>query len=368
MGCTEQELNGIVATQLYTVIALGAGLYAYKTFTAENWADIALEIGWACVSAFTQTKRFTTRYIVPVVHSSFSFFKQQVVLFIGNVGPNPGSDANADDDHCYVRVIKDGVEIQGHCSIFGFIDRLSEHVEGTQESDSDDVVDINLTDVANHASNDETKVDTTDVDKETGDKETGDKETGDKETGEGKNEEEDQVQDEEDEVLEEEEEEEDIRDQISKIEKHTMQFDFVLCQVPTAATASSENPMCMHMMKYDGFPREMDGSCFFDRKFVPVSHRMMEIVLHHGDSEYEINLSSPDNFYVLGNKVLDPAFLKWFVRKNHGVNLTFRGVAETECNYTIKCIDNNATLHTLQPCNYLKVCENGFEVHDSGLV
>jgi hypothetical protein len=124
----------------------------------------------------------------------------------------------------------------------------------------------------------------------------------------------------------------------------------------------------MHVIKYDGFPREMDGSCFFDRKFVPVGHRMMEIVLHYGDSEYEINLSSPDNFYVLGNKLLDPAFLKWFVRKNHGVNLTFRGVAETECNYTIKCIDNNAALHTLQPCNYLKVCENGFEVHDSGLV
>jgi hypothetical protein len=149
-----------------------------------------------------------------------------------------------------------------------------------------------------------------------------------------------------------------------------MQFDFVLCQVPTAATTSSENPMCMHVVKYDGFPREMDGSCFFDRKFVPVGHRMMEIVLHHGDSEYEINLSSPDNFYVLGNKLLDPAFLKWFIRKNHGVNfnLDFKRGAESACNYTIKCIDNHAALHTLQPCNYLKVCETGFEVHDSGLV
>ena len=121
-------------------------------------------------------------------------------------------------------------------------------------------------------------------------------------------------------------------------------------------------------MKYDGFPRETDGSCFFDRKFVPVAHRMMEIALHYGESEYEINLSSPDNFYVEGNKLLDPAFLKWFIRKNHGVSLDLKGAAADECNYTVKCIDNNANLHTLQPCNYLQVCETGFEVHDSGLV
>jgi len=121
-------------------------------------------------------------------------------------------------------------------------------------------------------------------------------------------------------------------------------------------------------MKYDGFPRETDGSYFFDRKFVPVSHRMMEIVLQCGTAEYEINLSSPDNFYVLGNKLLDPAFLKWFVRKNHGVSLELKGVEGNAPAYTIKCIDNNATLHTLQPCNYIRVCEDGFEVHDSGLV
>ena len=82
VGCTEQELNGIVSMQLYTMIALGAGLYAYKTFTADNWVDIALEIGWGCVSAFTHTRRFTTRYIVPVVNGAFSFFKQQVVMQI----------------------------------------------------------------------------------------------------------------------------------------------------------------------------------------------------------------------------------------------------------------------------------------------
>ena len=143
-----------------------------------------------------------------------------------------------------------------------------------------------------------------------------------------------------------------------------MKFDFVLCQVPTPQTAASDNPMCMYVMKYDGFPCESDGSYFFFRKFAPVNHRMMEIVLQCDGSEYELDLSSPDNFYVVGNKLLDPVFLKWFVQKNHGVSINFGAT----CNYTIKCIDHNAEMHSLQSCNYLYVTESGFEIHDSGLI
>ena len=145
-----------------------------------------------------------------------------------------------------------------------------------------------------------------------------------------------------------------------------MQFDFVMCQVPTMQTAASDNPMCMHVIKYDGFPRDSDGSYFFFRKFAPVNHRMMEIVLQCAGSEYELDLSSPDNFYVIGNKLLDPAFLKWFVRKNHGVDIDL--TSGTDDAYTIKCIDNHAEMQTLRPCNYLRVSESGFEIHDAGLI
>ena len=148
-----------------------------------------------------------------------------------------------------------------------------------------------------------------------------------------------------------------------------MQFDFVLSAVPTLqtivnalggpATAKSEG---VHVMKYDGFPLDpIDGVHFYDRKFVPVDHRMMEIVLRHEGSEYDLNLASPDNFYVAGNKLLDFAFLKWFMLKNHGIQLT-------KCDYVIKCVDHAAVLHTLHPHNYLHVSVTGFEVHDSGVV
>jgi hypothetical protein len=369
VGCTEQELTAIVSTQLYTVIALGAGLYAYKTFTAENWFDIAVEIGWGCVCIFTQIKRFTTRCVLPVAHGAFSFLKEQVVSFIGMPDSSGCSGVEMDDGHCYVRVIKNGFEMQGHSCIHGLVEHLLEHVE---DAESDDVVDVDLNDVAN---NDEAKQENQSVD---GNVEPNQNERTNADGANGENDakcENDGVDDEEEDGDDEQHDsgdEADYQEKICKIKNHTMKFDFVLCQVPTAETATSENPLCMHTVKYDGFPIDVDGTCFYERKFVPVSHRMMEIVLHYGESEYEINLSSPDNFYVLGNKVLEPAFLKWFVRKNHGVSLELKGVADdatlNACNYTIKCIDNNANLLTLQPCNYLRVCENGFEVHDSGLV
>jgi len=67
--------------------------------------------------------------------------------------------------------------------------------------------------------------------------------------------------------------------------------------------------------------------------------------------------------------LLDPAFLKWFMRKNHGVNLVITANhIDSSGDYAIKCIDHDATLHTLLPCNYLRVTETGFEVQDSGLV
>ena len=387
VGCTEKELHEIISVQLYTVIALGAGLYAYKTFTAENWFDIAVEIGWGCVCVFTQMKRFTTRCIVPFAHGAFSFLKNQVVLLTGAHSEKTCSSVANVDDHCYVRLIKDGVELHECRCIHELVEHLLDHVEDTHDSESDDLINIDLNDVANSDSVADNKTNACDADNmckcyENDGNEND--ENDDNENVENKNEHENKSDgydgadgDDGDDGAEGEgsdssDDETEFREKVCQAENHTLKFDFVLCQVPTEETATSETPMCMYTVKYDGFPRDNDGSYFYERKFVPVSHRMMEIVLHYGDSEYEVNLASPDNFYVLGNKLLDPAFLKWFVRKNHGVNLELKGAVDdatlNSCNYTIKCIDNNANLHTLQPCNYLRVCADGFEVHDSGLV
>jgi hypothetical protein len=343
VGCTESDLNAIISVQLYTVFAIGTGLYVYKSLTAENWADIAVQIGWGCVSAFTHTKRFTTRYVVPSICNAGS-------ILLEYLKPNSidsESEVDEEDNHCYVHMIKDGVELHGYTSIFGLINHLDEHSTENPEprnsiDDSDDVVDVSVNDPTQESKTPEHGNEPEDKDKA-----------------------EDGKEPEDDEDDEDEEDDDNIEGQLARIENHTMKFDFVMCQVPTLQTATSSTPQCMHVIKYDGFPRDIDGVRFCERKFVPVQHRMLEVVLQHAGAEYELDLATPDNFYVAGNKLLDPAFLKWFMRKNHGISLSTN---DEPISYTIKCIDHNATLHTLLPCNHLHVSETGFEIHDSGLV
>jgi hypothetical protein len=345
VGCTEQELNQIISTQLYTVFALGTGLYLYKTFTAENWVDIAVQIGWGCVSAFTHAKRFTIRHVIPGIHVAGSFVSGRIMSLIPD---DTESAVSVEDDHCYVRVVKDGAELHEYSSIFGLIQHLTEQMDAKnqedgqgqgQGQDSDDVVEVPDEDEGN--AHEPAQDPAPNSESESHD----DHDPDDKE---------------------------DIKEHLSRIDNHAMQFDFVMCQVPTLQTATSTTPHVMHVIKYDGFPRELDGSYFYDRKFVPVNHRMMEIVLQHGDSEYDLDLSSPDNFYVMGNKLLDPAFLKWFMRKTHNVDLNIKvgdvDATTSDALYTLKCIDNNAVLHTLFPHNCIRVTDAGFEVQDSRLI
>ena len=349
--CTEQELSTLISVQFYTVFALGAGLYMYKSFTAENWADIAVQLGWGCVSAFTHTKRFAFRYVIPSICATTSFIANRI---------NKKAEIEAANHHCYVHVVKDGVELCRYSSIFSLIKHLENASAQDQASESSsDSSSVSTTDT--EQTQDETQDETQEAPTQTQESQDSDDVI--------------DVQNEDDEAAESNPSHDDddpddrtcdIRRELARIENHTMQFDFVMCQVPTPDTIVSETPMCMNVIKYDGFPRETDGSYFFERKFTPINHRMMEIVLKYNGSEYDLNLSTPDNFYVVGNKLLEPAFLKWFMRKNHGISIDIPSGADDA--YTIKCVDNNANLQTLHPCNFLHVTETGFEVLDSGLV
>ena len=379
VGCDEQDLTTIITVQLYTVFALGTGLYVCRSFTADNWADLAITIGWGCVSAFTHTKRAFTKYALPCIAVGSNWAWRNLT--------KDEYDETNDASHSCIRVVKNGVETT-YSSVFSFVQDLDErYADG-------DVVNVQLPDADNEdADNEDADNEVTGnevagngangakavADNEVADNEVADNEVADNEVTDNEvtdNEDADnevadnEVADNED---EEDEDDEDVADDISelihRIRTHTMQFDFVLSAVPTLqtivnalsgpATAKSEG---VHVMKYDGFPLDpIDGVHFYDRKFVPVDHRMMEIVLQHAGAEYDLNLASPDNFYVAGNKLLDFAFLKWFMLKNHGIQLTKR-------DYVIKCVDHAAVLHTLHPHNYLHVSVAGFEVQDSRVV
>jgi len=332
VGCAEPDLNAIISAQLYTVFALGTGLYLYKTFTADNWADIALTLGWGCVSLFTRTKRAFTKHALPCAKVLFN----AVSNACKQLKPTDDDDsAVSDDDYpcIHLRVVKDGVDAKVYSSVFSFVKDLDEHYtrRSSDIGDADADADTDLVNVS-------------------------DQEEGTAEQEEGASEQEEGAA----------EQEEDISEVIKRIESHSMQFDFVLSEVPTVQSAVERT--AMHVMKYDGFPRDSDGTHFYERRFAPVDHRMMEVVLQYDGREYDLNLAAPDNFYVAGNKLLDPAFLKWFMLKNHNVHLAAKPDEGTKYDYTIKIVDHDAVLHTLLPHNYLYVSISGFEVQDSGLV
>ena len=379
VGCSEQELNNIISVQLYTIFALGSGLYIYKAFTAENWVDIAVHIGWGCVSAFTYTKRAINKHVLPGLIFGFKILSAacEKVTILGDKGSDNDSTVS-DDEYYNIWVIKDGVETQCYSSVFDFVRDIHDnfvqpHPQSQSQEVDGDVINVQLSE-ANEEPKEElnSKPEDKDVDNAPGHE--GDNE---KDCDHGNDEDEDCGSDAETES--DDGDEYDISEVIKNIESHTMPFDFMLSQVPTMQTIVNMvnmNPQSnarvegMHVMKYDGFPRDNNGVHFYDRKFVPVDYRMMEIVLQYEGNEYDLNLASPDNFYVAGNRVLDPAFLKWFMLKNHRVNMvnTREGSEGVKCNYTIKCLDHQAVLHTLLPHNYLYVSVTGVEVQDSGLI
>jgi len=373
IGCDEQDLNAIISVQLYTVFALGTGLYVCRSFTADNWADLAITVGWSCISAFTRTKRAFTKYVLPciAVCSNWAWINLTKDEYDEQNDADDAADA-AITSHSCIRVVKTGVETV-YSSVFSFVQDLDERYT------NGDVVNVELSDagntVADNAVADNAVADNAVPDNAVPDNAVPDNAVPDNGANADNagntvaaNEDTDN-EDTDNEDTDNEDDAADISELIHRIGTHTMQFDFVLSAVPTLqtivnalsgpATAKSEG---VHVMKYDGFPLDpIDGVHFYDRKFVPVDHRMMEIVLRHEGSEYDLNLASPDNFYVAGNKLLDFAFLKWFMLKNHGVQLAKR-------EYVIKCVDHAAVLHTLHPDNYLHVSVAGFEVRDSGVV
>ena len=331
IGCTEQELNSIISVQLYTVFALGTGFYFCRSFTADNWADIAITIGWGCISALTHTKRAFAKHVLPCITVGVNWVVSNAYKKIATEEDEDDDSTVIDDDHSCIRVVKDGNETL-YSSIFIFVQDLDEHFTSRIRSDSEvgdgDVINVQLSESVESANESANESAT-----------------------------------------------ESISELISRIENHTMDFDFILSEVCTLQTImnSLETKRAkyegMHVMKYNGFPIDKnDGMHFYDRTFIPVDHRMMEIVLQYNGKEYDLNLASPDNFYVAGNKLLDLAFLKWFMLKNHGVRLVPNQDGGIKCDYTIKCVDHAAVLHTLHPHNYLHVSIAGFEVQDSGLV
>jgi hypothetical protein len=76
------------------------------------------------------------------------------------------------------------------------------------------------------------------------------------------------------------------------------------------------------------------------------------------DTEYEINLSQPYNFNVVGNLVLDEKFVHWYILKKYNYAI------EPSANYKITCITKDIKTFELDRSCGLRVHLNDYEKVD----
>lgn len=86
---------------------------------------------------------------------------------------------------------------------------------------------------------------------------------------------------------------------------------------------------------------------FSTRKFIGIS-------LKTNGEKYSINLTSPSNYYVSDNSILNYSFMKWYMMKHYYVNLSR--------DYVISCIDNYVEMYRIHPGKKIIVRKNRFEI------
>lgn len=70
--------------------------------------------------------------------------------------------------------------------------------------------------------------------------------------------------------------------------------------------------------------------------------------------KYNINLTEPNNYYIVNNSILDYPFLKWYMAEQYDIILTK--------NYTVSCIDNFVEMYTIKPGQKVVVEKNSLQV------
>jgi hypothetical protein len=114
-----------------------------------------------------------------------------------------------------------------------------------------------------------------------------------------------------------------------------------------------------YVFKYDIFYKsemnekydvDMIKSKYFStRKFIGLS-------LKTNEQKYVINLTSPNNYYVSDNCILNYSFLKWYMMKHYNVKLS--------CDYVVSGIDNYVEMYKINPGKKIFVHKNRFEIVD----
>ena len=82
------------------------------------------------------------------------------------------------------------------------------------------------------------------------------------------------------------------------------------------------------------------------------------LILNNVEEPFDLSLDE-DNYYIVGNKIFDTAFVKWILFEKHNIRLT------DEDTYKIKFFDADMSCKTLEKSNFILIGEDKLEVLDS---
>lgn len=116
---------------------------------------------------------------------------------------------------------------------------------------------------------------------------------------------------------------------------------------------------CSYVFKYDIYYKSemhekydvtmVKDKYFSNRKFIGIS-------LKQNGQKYNINLTTPNNYYVSDNSILNYSFMKWYMMKHYHVNLSN--------DYLISCIDNYVEMYKINPGKKIFIHKNQFKIVD----
>jgi len=82
------------------------------------------------------------------------------------------------------------------------------------------------------------------------------------------------------------------------------------------------------------------------------------LILNNVEEPFDLSLDE-DNYYIVGNKIFDTAFVKWILFEKHNIRLT------DEDTYKIKFFDADMSCKTLEKSNFILIGEDKHEVLNS---
>jgi len=176
------------------------------------------------------------------------------------------------------------------------------------------------------------------------------------EKSEGKTEDEDDDKDEEDEDDEDEDEDEDDTDSESGYILNPYEYDFI---IRTFYYETKENDIVnthSYCLKYDTFFKsDLTTTYTHEELNKEVSYRkFIGSNITFKGVKYIINLTTPDNYYVVNNSILDYSFLVWYMANHYDIILTKK--------YTVSCIDNFVEMYTIKPGQKIIIEKNSLRV------